>query len=156
MLLLVCFLVSGCSDTFEKSYPSYSDAVSDGAVLRGWVPEGLPNDAFHIVERHNIDNNRGYGFFYFKKENLDAWTAFFNQDKCRLTQTDKLSKMLKPFRFFSDNHFALNMEAGDWFADDKFVYWVHFQEYRVAFFTINATCKGGYAGLPRQPLLATK
>jgi|GEM_PF-5508186 len=85
------------------------------------------------MEQHNIDVNQGYGFFYFKKENLDTWITFFNQDKQRLV---KKIKPNKKFRFFSDNNFVLDMEFGDLFVDSKFYYLVNFQENSVAFFTI--------------------
>jgi hypothetical protein len=40
-----------------STYPTYADAVRDGAVERGWLPAFVPADAFAIREVHNLDNN---------------------------------------------------------------------------------------------------
>jgi hypothetical protein len=58
-ILIAAFLVglAACSETFDTTYKSYSEAVSAGAVSRGWVPNWLPEQASDILEVHNIDSN---------------------------------------------------------------------------------------------------
>jgi len=59
-LLVLCALslvLSACSDRFTVYYPQYSDAVKDGAIVRGWIPTALPSTATEIHEQHDIDTN---------------------------------------------------------------------------------------------------
>ena len=133
--IAVCFLLSGCSDTFDKFYPSYPDAVSDGAVLRGWMPNQLPDDAFHIREQHNIDNNRGRGVFHFHETNRDVWTNYFN-NKHHLDCYKKIGLGKDDFQFLSKNNITINMESSDCFYDSQFFYIVDFQGCKGLFFTI--------------------
>lgn len=50
---------SGCDDSeyMTNYYRSYADAVSDGAIQRGWIPELVPASAFEISEQHDLDTN---------------------------------------------------------------------------------------------------
>ena len=41
-----------------RSYETYSGAVQDRAIERGWIPAYIPATAQDIVEVHNIDTNR--------------------------------------------------------------------------------------------------
>lgn len=50
--------VTGCLDTtLDVSYSSMGDAVADGAVDRGWIPEWIPANARNLREVHDLDNN---------------------------------------------------------------------------------------------------
>jgi hypothetical protein len=50
--------LTGClSDTLDASYRSMADAVSGGAVDKGWIPEWLPQGAINLREVHNLDTN---------------------------------------------------------------------------------------------------
>jgi hypothetical protein len=76
-LILVCLiaiLLSGCSERFTEYYPKYEDAVQDGAVKRGWIPEIVPTTATEIHEQHDLDSN-------------DVWIRFTvpRLDRDRLT-----------------------------------------------------------------------
>ena len=51
-------VIAGCGETPEVYYPTYSEAISDDAVGRGWIPAWLPKSAIDIHEIHNIDTNR--------------------------------------------------------------------------------------------------
>ena len=55
-LLSLLFLVA-CSDTFERTYKTRTEAEYDGAIAAGWVPYWFPHDAMEIREAHNIDTN---------------------------------------------------------------------------------------------------
>jgi len=54
---MMAFLMSACSERFTGYYPKYEDAVKDGAVKRGWIPEILPATATEIYEQHDLDTN---------------------------------------------------------------------------------------------------
>jgi hypothetical protein len=44
-------------DTSEKSFRSLADAEAQGMVVRGWIPEGLPQSATQVRIRWNLDTN---------------------------------------------------------------------------------------------------
>src|SRR5512139_2667727 len=50
--------LDACSETFDSTYATFSEAESKGAIVRGWVPGWLPPSATKIREVHNIDTNR--------------------------------------------------------------------------------------------------
>jgi hypothetical protein len=51
--LAACFL----SETIESTYENIDEAVTAGAVERGWVPEWLPDTAVNLHEKHDLDSN---------------------------------------------------------------------------------------------------
>lgn len=63
--VIVVSALLGCGETPEVYYPTFKEAVSDGAVARGWIPEWLPKSAVEIHERHNLDTNRSMLAFRF-------------------------------------------------------------------------------------------
>jgi hypothetical protein len=63
VVLLIVALSGGCSEEFESRYSTKADAVRDGAIVRGWIPDILPADAVDIREVHNIDTNRTWCCF---------------------------------------------------------------------------------------------
>jgi hypothetical protein len=67
ILVLVSIASGGCSDRFESSYPSISDAKNDGAIERGWIPDSLGGSVNDIWETHNLDTNEMWGKFRFPK-----------------------------------------------------------------------------------------
>ncbi len=42
---MMALFLSGCSERLTEYYPKYEDAVKDGAVKRGWIPEIAPTTA---------------------------------------------------------------------------------------------------------------
>ena len=52
-------LVAGCSlERPTSHYETYSDAVAEGAIVRGWLPEWTPRSASDIIEAHDLDSNK--------------------------------------------------------------------------------------------------
>lgn len=50
--------LSGClGTTLDASYASMADAIADGAVHRGWIPEWVPATARDLREVHDLDIN---------------------------------------------------------------------------------------------------
>lgn len=41
-----------------KNYPTYKDALEDGAIEKGWIPEFLPKSSTNIYEKHDVDANQ--------------------------------------------------------------------------------------------------
>jgi hypothetical protein len=54
-LAAACALAA-CGESIITVYPTHSDAVADGAIVRGWVPEFVPPDATDIREVHSVDD----------------------------------------------------------------------------------------------------
>jgi hypothetical protein len=51
--LVACFP----RETIESTYENIDQAVTAGAVERGWVPEWLPDAAVNLHEKHDLDRN---------------------------------------------------------------------------------------------------
>jgi hypothetical protein len=66
---LIAITVStwGCvgpfSEHFESHYANVAAARHDGAFVRGWLPEIVPDEAIDIWEMHNVDSNRTWACF---------------------------------------------------------------------------------------------
>ena len=61
-----------CSDVDTNSYATHAEAVRDGALDRGWLPEGLPPGVHEIREAHDLDSNRRWGLFSFAAGDVPA------------------------------------------------------------------------------------
>jgi len=55
--------LAGSSDVVTTRFATLADAKSQGAFQRGWLPPVLPDSATAIVERNDLDLNRGTGSF---------------------------------------------------------------------------------------------
>jgi len=58
-VLIASIGLSACKDLERPSayYPTYAEAVADGAVKRGWIPGFLPTVARELHEQHDLDTN---------------------------------------------------------------------------------------------------
>jgi hypothetical protein len=61
----VCVICEAGSERVESQYPALSDAASDGAVTRGWIPDVLPESSKGIHEIHNPSSPRTWCAFEF-------------------------------------------------------------------------------------------
>lgn len=68
VLIISLIMLSYFSDDYSNSYKNVQAAKADGAIESGWVPSIIPNSAYDIVEKHNLDTNVFYGSFHYKKE----------------------------------------------------------------------------------------
>lgn len=57
IIFLGSILLSSCSDTYKEHYQNRGEAVKDGAMKRGWLPNWLPKASTNIDEKHNLDTN---------------------------------------------------------------------------------------------------
>ena len=76
-LAVALFFGVGCSagEMPEEVYASYEEAVGDGAIERGWIPEWLPQTAVDIHEKHDLDRNHSILMF-------DAGSSFVMPEGC--------------------------------------------------------------------------
>jgi len=65
-LCFACVVCQACSERVESYYPALSDAVHDGAVTRGWIPDLLPESSRSIHEIHSPDSPRTWCAFEFR------------------------------------------------------------------------------------------
>lgn len=61
LAIVTMLALTGCSDGVTTRFPNLSDAKSQSAFERGWLPPLLPDSARAIVERNNLDSNTGTG-----------------------------------------------------------------------------------------------
>ena len=65
-LTLLSSAVSGCVETtLDASYPTMAEAISAGAVSRGWIPAWLPKHSTNLREVHDLDSNESALVFQF-------------------------------------------------------------------------------------------
>jgi len=59
ILVLSASALIGCTllERPESFYSSMPEALADGAVPRGWIPEWIPSSAREIKEIHDLDTN---------------------------------------------------------------------------------------------------
>ena len=62
-VLLAWSCVGPFSEDLESHYENVSGARADGAFVRGWLPEIVPDDATDIWELHNLDTNQTWACF---------------------------------------------------------------------------------------------
>ncbi len=80
-LMLASFLAAAAvmlvvlDDNLSVHYATSAEACADGAFGRGWLPPVLPDSAFDIDERHNLDTNRGHGTFRFAEKDVGTFRA---------------------------------------------------------------------------------
>lgn len=76
--LFIIFIIpipaTGCRnvDVVTASYATLDEARREGAIERGWIPEGLPPGTHDIREAHDLDSNRRWGLFSFRPEESDV------------------------------------------------------------------------------------
>lgn len=60
LVMTLCLAVAGCFwENTDTSYDTAKEAISSGVLVKGWIPEWLPQDATDLREVHNIDSNAG-------------------------------------------------------------------------------------------------
>jgi hypothetical protein len=58
-------LAAACSDVRVGVYSTIEEARTEGAIAKGWVPDGLPPGVSDIREAHDLDTNQRWGAFTF-------------------------------------------------------------------------------------------
>jgi len=64
-VLVAAFLI-GCNETQHVRYATAADAVADGAIARGWLPQVLNAYVMDIHESHDLDSNHGSADFRYE------------------------------------------------------------------------------------------
>jgi hypothetical protein len=72
LVLVLASLACRDLEVVTESYATLQEAVSAGAVERGWVPRGLPAGSHEIREAHDLDSNRRWGLFNFPQTDAEA------------------------------------------------------------------------------------
>jgi hypothetical protein len=67
-VLLALLFLFACSESFERTYKTRTEAEYDGAIAAGWVPSWLPQDAMEIREAHTLDTHAVMVRFSYPKE----------------------------------------------------------------------------------------
>ena len=63
------------ADVVTGAYATLAEARAEGAIERGWVPEGLPPGSHDVREAHDLDTSRRWGLFSFPTDQRDALAA---------------------------------------------------------------------------------
>ncbi|HDS0948298.1 TPA: hypothetical protein QDZ34_002317 [Stenotrophomonas maltophilia] len=56
-LCALCIALTACSMVMEASYNTTQDAMADGMIAKGWIPEWTPLEATDLREFHDLDSN---------------------------------------------------------------------------------------------------
>jgi len=65
-IVLVAACLVSCDETKHARYATAADAVADGAIARGWLPQVFDANVLDIHESHDIDSNRGSADFRYE------------------------------------------------------------------------------------------
>lgn len=68
LLLLALLSLAACSETFDRTYKTRTEAEYDGAIAAGRVPAWFPPVAMQIREAHDIDTRAVMVTFTYPKE----------------------------------------------------------------------------------------
>ena len=68
VLTLLLPLLLACSETFDRTYKTRTEAEYDGAIAAGRVPAWVPQDAMQIREAHSADSKAVMVRFNYPKE----------------------------------------------------------------------------------------
>jgi hypothetical protein len=71
-LLILLVSCGRSADDFETTYANRQAAEEDGAFVRGWLPDFVPNSTMNIRESHNVDTNECWLVFDFDKSKENA------------------------------------------------------------------------------------
>lgn len=65
VVMILGISVTACDqfDAEERTYADAKEAISSGALDRGWIPTFLPASAKGITEKHNLDTNESWVAF---------------------------------------------------------------------------------------------
>ncbi len=66
-LLFIMFLL-GCSDIQKRFYKNKDAIINDSAIQRGWIPSIIPDSAYDIREKYNLDTNALQGSFKYNQK----------------------------------------------------------------------------------------
>ncbi len=111
VMYVTCILV-GCgfsvnSGVLDAHYDDMDAVRADrkfeySPIVRGWIPEYLPEEAVNIQERHNLDSNEGWGKFSFNEIDLLRVESDWERIEPVLSYRD-------PNRFPHDSYFEWSL-----------------------------------------------
>lgn len=81
-------------DTISSYYPSYEDAVKDGAIERGWIHPDFPHSIKNIHEKHDLDTNKIWMSFKYNKDDLDLLL----EDIVVIDEFEEIEEVRKKFK----------------------------------------------------------
>jgi hypothetical protein len=75
--IALAFALPACGDAdiVTESYATLPEAISAGAVARGWMPAGLPPATRDLRLAHDLDTSRRWGLFNFEPSEAEALRA---------------------------------------------------------------------------------
>ena len=68
VVMLAAVLLIGCGEMKRSHYATSADALADGAIARGWLPEVFDANVSEIHESHDLDSNHGFADFHYRPE----------------------------------------------------------------------------------------
>ena len=73
LLILAAAVTCSCTnDVLDSSYTNHAQAVADGAIERGWIPDWVPQQSMQLHEVHDVDTNQSA--LVFSLPNNFSWT----------------------------------------------------------------------------------
>jgi len=83
ILGIVVILYLKNMDYYINTYDNKEEVLFAKSIKRGWIPKNLPNSAYQIREKHNIDTNFVKGCFYYNDIDeeifLETFKTYNNQ-----------------------------------------------------------------------------
>ena len=101
-IIILALLITACTDIIEEYYTNYADVVKSGDLEKGWIPSFLPESAYDIYDKHNLDTNEIWIRFHFNKIDLTELTNVFE-----LLGSDEQNKIAK----ILNSNFSINKDG---------------------------------------------
>ena len=117
LILLGALLLCACSDDVQTTYANRQEALENGLVARGWLPEFIPGSAEHIRTSNNLDLNTSSGSFRFKPED---WGAFAAQLKAQGRSTPPFANWKRTAEKYKSTGYEV------WWYEEEQTTWVFF------------------------------
>ena len=75
LVLLIAFLIVGCSDVVDSHYSTYKEASKSQLFARGWLPNILPESVTDISVSNDLDQNTSVGSFVLQQPKLEIFLS---------------------------------------------------------------------------------
>ena len=83
-IILINIFFLSCSDVQQNYYINKNDVVKDSAIQRGWIPAIIPNSAYEIEEKHNLDTNEIKGSFKYSEKDENNFINILTKSNGKL------------------------------------------------------------------------
>lgn len=117
LIIVSTLFLGACSEDVQTAYENRQEALDNGLVAKGWLPDFIPVSAEQIRTNNNLDLNTSNGSFSFK---TDDWRNFAAHLKAQGHSTPPFANWVRT----TEKYKARGYEA--WWYEEEQTIWVFF------------------------------